>query len=117
MAGRRGPIPALITSARAPRSLDTGERTRRYFLSMAVRVVCFACACFAPLPWNLILFVCAAIIPGVAVILANAVDRRTTPPPDADVTPLDRPALGPGLVVHGDVDEPDSPAGTPGAAA
>lgn len=117
MAGRRGPIPALITSARAPRSLDTGERTRRYFLSMAVRVVCFISACFAPLPWNLLLFVGAAVIPGVAVILANAVDRRTPPAPAPQEAAPDLPALPGGLVIPGDLDEPEPPAGAPGAAA
>ena len=39
VAGRRQAIPALITSARVPRSLDADERNRRYLVSMTVRVL------------------------------------------------------------------------------
>nr|NLI49627.1 DUF3099 domain-containing protein [Propionibacterium sp.] len=104
MAGRRGAIPALITSARVPRSLDADERNRRYLVSMTVRVLCFLAGCFAPFPANIAFFVGAAIIPGFAVILANAVDRRTDGVPPTTPTDADARQLPAGLVVPGDVD-------------
>ena len=76
---------------------------------MSVRVVCFLAGCFAPFPANLAFFAGAALIPGIAVILANAADRRTEPVraagPEAGA-----PQLTAGLVVPGDVDlERDAP--------
>lgn len=100
--------PPLITSARIGRSLDTSQRTRRYVITMVVRVLCFVCGMFAPLPWNLVLLVTAAFLPAAAVLLANAVDHRTPPPPVDTETP-DRLALTSGEVVPGEVDEEGTP--------
>ena len=86
-----------------PKTLDADARNRRYLATMAVRVACFLGGAFAPLPWNLVLFACAAILPAVAVILANAVDLRTAPGPSDDA-PAGAPALTAGVVVDGDVD-------------
>lgn len=74
--------PALITSARPAKSLDVEARNRRYLLTMAVRVACFLGGVLSPAPWNWVLFVGAAVIPPIAVALANAVDLRRGP--DAD---------------------------------
>lgn len=104
MAGRRQAIPALITSARVPRSLDADERNRRYLVSMTVRVLCFLAGCFAPFPVNIAFFVGAAIIPGFAVILANAVDRRTDGVRTTGVADAGARQLTSGVVVPGDVD-------------
>jgi len=104
VAGRRGAIPALITSARVPRSLDADERNRRYLASMAVRVLCFLAGCFAPFPVNIAFFVGAAVIPGFAVILANAVDRRTDGVPSSTAPDAAARQLTAGIVVPGDVD-------------
>ncbi|MCC6497063.1 MAG: DUF3099 domain-containing protein [Propionibacteriaceae bacterium] len=76
------PKPTLITSARKRRSLDNDERRYRYLWTMAVRVACFLAATVTPLPWNLILLVAAAVLPTVAVMLANAIDQRR--PPDLE---------------------------------
>ena len=104
--GRRNALPALITSARFGKSRDTDQRNRRYLASMAVRVACFLAGCFAPAPYNIALFVCAAIIPGVAVILANAIDIRTPPPePAAEAEPTAS-AITAGIVVNGEVEAP-----------
>jgi len=109
--GRKGALPALITSARIGTSLDADQRNRRYLASMAVRVACFLSGCFAPAPYNIVLFVCAAIIPGVAVILANAIDIRTPPPePTAQAAPTAS-SITSGIVVDGEVEQP--PAGAP----
>lgn len=97
--------PLLITSARIPRSLDTSQRTHRYVLTMALRVVCFVAGMFAPLPWSIALLLAAALLPAVGVLLANAVDHRTPPlPPEEDVT---RPALTAGEVIPGEVEQED----------
>ncbi len=104
MAGRRQAIPALITSARVPRSLDADERNRRYLVSMTVRVLCFLAGCFAPFPANIAFFAGAALIPGIAVILANAVDRRTDGVQAGPAADAGARQLTGGVVVTGDVD-------------
>ncbi|WP_052462609.1 DUF3099 domain-containing protein [Nigerium massiliense] len=107
MAGRAThPRPTLITSARKPRSLDADERQKRYLITMSFRVACFLFGCFLPLPWNWAAFIAAAILPGVAVILANAIDRRTVVEQD-DAEPTRYAALPPGLIIPGDVDDKD----------
>lgn len=82
------PKPTLITSARKRRSLDNDERRHRYLWTMAVRVACFLAATVTPLPWNLILLVAAALLPTVAVMLANAIDQRRPP----ELEPLEQPS-------------------------
>lgn len=96
--------PALITSARIGRSLDTSQRTRRYIVTMTVRVVCFGAGMFAPTPWNLVLLLAATFLPAAAVLLANGVDHRTPPTP-SDEPAVSRPALTGGDVVRGEVEE------------
>ena len=84
---------AVITTARFSRTLDTNARRRRYLWTMATRVVCFLAGTIAPMPWNLLLFVAAAVLPALAVMLANAIDLRAQPP--ATMTPAEpgRPEL------------------------
>ena len=84
--------PVLITSARRPRSLDNDARRRRYLWTMAVRVACFLAATVTPLPWNLLLLLAAAVLPTIAVMLANAIDQRL--PAEVEPAGADgRPAL------------------------
>lgn len=96
--------PVLITSARFGKTLDNAARRRRYLWTMAVRVVCFLSATVTPLPWNLLLLLAAAVLPTIAVMLANAVDQRTPPEPEAEV--VSRPEL-PGSQVVGGLVEPE----------
>lgn len=102
-------MPALITSARTGKSLDTDQRNRRYLASMAIRVACFLAGCFTPFPYNIGFFVGAALIPGFAVILANAMDNHAAAPEAADAPPTQAPALTSGLVVPGDIAEAPGP--------
>ena len=95
--------PALITSARIGKTLDTDARRVRYLWTMALRVACFLAATMTPLPWNLVLLVAAAILPTVAVMLANAIDQRRLPDPGPDEP--DRPALPAGETIGGEVEE------------
>ena len=84
------PIP--ITSARPAQSVDIRRREVRYLISMAIRTICFVLAVVStgPLRWS---FVAAAVfLPYVAVVLANATDRRGGYGPDTFMTP-DRPLL------------------------
>lgn len=107
MAGRAEHArPPLITSARFGTSLSTDQRAKRYIITMVFRVVCFFAAVIAPLPWNVVLFVVAALLPGVAVLLGNAADNR----PEPTASPLDeapRLELTTGEVIHGEVQEDD----------
>ena len=95
--------PALITSARFGRTLDTDARRTRYLWTMAVRVACFIAATVTPVPWNLLLLVAAGVLPAVAVMLANAIDQRT--PPEPEIVEADRPALSAGTTIGGTVED------------
>ncbi|MFT3969166.1 MAG: DUF3099 domain-containing protein [Micropruina sp.] len=101
--------PALITSARPARSLDASQRNKRYLWTMAVRVACFLGGVLSPTPWNWVLFVGAAVIPPIAVALANAVDLRRIPE-ETDEGPVDLKELSPQTVVPGSVADEDEPA-------
>lgn len=106
MAGRGATArPPLITSARFGTSLSTDQRTKRYVVTMVFRVVCFLAAVVAPTPWNAVLFVAAALLPGIAVLLGNASDNRPAPLADESEDAASRPALTAGGIVHGEVDD------------
>jgi hypothetical protein len=96
--------PVNITSARPSRSSDISRRQTRYLLSMGIRTVCFVLAVVTtgPLRWG---FVAGAVfLPYVAVVLANATDRRGAAGPRAfDVD--ERPQLEAGPQ-PGDPDRP-----------
>lgn len=96
--------PALITSARPAHSLDANARNKRYLWTMAVRVACFLGGVLSPTPWNWVLFVGAAVIPPVAVALANAVDLRRTPEVAEDPSAALK-ELPPETVVPGSVED------------
>ncbi|HEY3337112.1 MAG TPA: DUF3099 domain-containing protein [Propionicimonas sp.] len=104
MSPASAPKPTLITSARKRRSLDNDERRTRYLWTMALRVVCFLSATLTPLPWNLILLVAAAVLPTIAVMLANAIDLRREPEPEVPET-IERVALPSAEIVDGTVVE------------
>lgn len=89
--------PALITSARPGKTLDADARMFRYLWTMAVRVGCFLAATVTPLPWNLLLLLAAAVLPTVAVLLANAIDQRQLAGPEAPEV-VRRELPGPGTV-------------------
>jgi hypothetical protein len=96
--------PPLITTARRGRTLDTHDRQVRYLWTMALRVACFLAATLTPLPWNLLLLLAAAVLPTIAVMLANAIDQRQPVEPEA-AEPLGLPELGSGETVKGSVEE------------
>ena len=89
--------PVSITAARLSHSEDLRRRQGRYLLSMAVRTLCFVLAIVTdgPLRWTLV--AAAVFLPYVAVVVANAGDRRGGTAP-ASYLVVDRPLLeaGPG---------------------
>ena len=75
---------------------------------MLFRVVCFIAAVVAPIPWNVVLLIAAALLPGIAVLLGNARDNRPEAPvtfDEEDAAP--RLAITAGEVVKGDVEQED----------
>lgn len=65
-----------VTTAQPGRSEDLESRIARYAWMMSLRVVCFVAAVLTPSPWRWILLVGAVFLPSVAVVFANAQQRR-----------------------------------------
>lgn len=84
--------PVSITSARTSHSDDLHRRKVRYLMSMGIRTACFVLAIVTGGPIRWIFVAGAVFLPYVAVVLANATDRRTSPGPASFVS-HDRPAL------------------------
>lgn len=84
--------PVSITTARRSHSEDLRRRQGRYLLSMGIRTLCFLLAIVTsgPLRWTLVAG--AVFLPYVAVVVANASDRRSAGPP-ASYLVVDRPLL------------------------
>ena len=78
--------PVSITSARTSHSDDLHKRQVRYLMSMGIRTVCFVLAIVTTGPVRWILVAAAIFLPYVAVVLANATDRRRSPGPASFVS-------------------------------
>lgn len=83
---------AVITTARHGRSSDLMSREVRYVMTMGIRVLCFVGMALIGGPWRWVLLAGAAFLPGIAVLLANAIDKRGQITPVVHHTPY-RPAL------------------------
>jgi Flp pilus assembly protein TadB len=68
-----------ITSAPVRLSTDQSARQRRYFISMMIRTACFILTVLLPSPFRWFALLGAAILPYVAVVMANA-GRETVLP-------------------------------------
>ncbi|MPV35790.1 DUF3099 domain-containing protein [Georgenia subflava] len=92
MPGRshRGSQVQAITSA--PRALaeDVHARTVRYLVSMGIRTACFLLLLVVPGWWKWVCVAGAVILPGIAVLMANA-GRVRPEPPTTYLTPQDTP--------------------------
>lgn len=82
--------------------MDTDERNKRYLITMLFRVVFFLSGVVAPSPWNWVLFGASAVLPPIAVMLANAVDLRV-PPEEVESQPTSALAITTGEIIRGDV--------------
>ncbi len=91
---RREPQAVRITDARTSHSDDVRHRQLRYLYSMLLRTACFVGAVVTGswVRWTLV--AAAIFLPYIAVVLANAANRRT-PEQAAGFNPT-RGALGPG---------------------
>jgi hypothetical protein len=106
MARTRLPQVAVITDARRGTTLDLEARTKRYLITMGIRTACFLGMIVVPGVWKLVLLVGAALLPGIAVLFANAEDRHVAPfAPDDSNDPWTAPALPAGTVIPGEVEE------------
>ncbi|WP_256335898.1 DUF3099 domain-containing protein [Microbacterium sp. cf332] len=78
--------PSATSLPRAPRD-DSTRRMTKYFIMMAVRVLCFVLmAVITPYGWHTALFaVGAVVLPYIAVVIANVGDDVREP---AAVSPL-----------------------------
>lgn len=100
----------VITEARAPRSEDLARRQRNYLILMAFRVICIVSMFFVPGIWRWLLLAGAAILPGIAVLIANNIDVRTTRVPANDsanrqITASTDDQVVPGELVTDEVDD------------
>ena len=92
---------ASVTSLPQSPKVEADSRTRRYLISMSIRMVCFALTLFVtPYGWYTWVFaVAAAVLPYIAVVGANAgsdstVSRAETPQQALDA-PLEAPPAQP----------------------
>ena len=69
----RGPEPVLITEAQPSLAEQHAARKKRYAIMMATRGVCIVLAAvFVRVPWLMLIFaVAGAVLPWMAVIMAN----------------------------------------------
>jgi hypothetical protein len=65
-----------ITAAPASRSQDLDRRVKRYLISMAIRTACVVLVFVVPGPARWLFGLAAVFLPYVAVLFANATDRR-----------------------------------------
>ncbi|GLY18437.1 hypothetical protein Kisp01_54510 [Kineosporia sp. NBRC 101677] len=88
-----------ITGAVSPHSDDLDARIRRYLISMSLRVVCVVMAIVVHARWGhwswWIFALGAVVLPYVAVVMANAVDKKRGGPGAPPVTPQTRYVLPP----------------------
>ncbi|MDO4898935.1 MAG: DUF3099 domain-containing protein [Rothia sp. (in: high G+C Gram-positive bacteria)] len=65
-----------ITDAVVPQSEGVGARARSYALKMFLRIVCIIAAVMVEGVWQWVFLVGAAVIPWLAVVVANGSDRQ-----------------------------------------
>ena len=96
--GRRGSAP-LITDARMGTSEEMSARIRNYTITMSFRAACFISMVFVHGVFRWVLFVCAVLLPFIAVIAANQVNQHFRRGKMTHALPRERPGLTTG---HGD---------------
>ena len=100
--------PVSITSARTSHSEDLHKRQMRYLLSMGIRTVCFVLAIVTTGPVRWVLVAAAVFLPYIAVVLANATDRRSSAGPASFLT-----EERPGIEARPSDEDPTTPATPP----
>lgn len=74
---RRESATVRITDARTAHSDDLRRRQLRYLMSMGVRTLCFVGAVIVDSWLRWVLLAAALVLPYIAVVMANAVSRRS----------------------------------------
>jgi hypothetical protein len=74
------PVVHSITSAGQAHSDDLDARIKRYLFSMAIRTGCVILVLVIHSPIRWVFAVLAIVLPYVAVVMANAADRRRVKP-------------------------------------
>jgi hypothetical protein len=87
------PVPAVTSLPQSPQD-EADHRVRRYVLTMAIRIVCFALMMFVqPYGWYTWVFaLAAAVLPYIAVVFANAGSDSTETIAESPVQELEAPA-------------------------
>jgi hypothetical protein len=95
---------ASVTSLPQAPKVEADSRTRRYLISMSIRMVCFALTLFVtPYGWYTWVFaIAAAVLPYIAVVGANAGSDSTVTRAESPQQALDAPSVAPDV-------EPDRP--------
>ncbi|MDN5726566.1 MAG: DUF3099 domain-containing protein [Propionibacteriales bacterium] len=103
-----------ITDAGDSATQERHVRERRYYWLMGLRVVCILIAFMIPGWPKWIVIAAAALLPGIAVVLANQKNYKALPDDDEPELETDRAWLSDGRhdVVQGSLAEED-PAGAP----
>lgn len=102
-----------MTEVAESRTDDLNRRRRNYAIAMSIRTGSFLALFFVPGVWKLVPLAAAAVLPVIAVMLANAIDHRPPAPfLEESQTHLALPA---GEVIRGEVvDESESVQTLPG---
>ncbi|HIT76055.1 MAG TPA: DUF3099 domain-containing protein [Candidatus Avipropionibacterium avicola] len=105
----------VITDAPTAASKDARSRRNRYLVLQAARVVCIMIAFLIPGWPKWIVIAAAAILPAVAVLVANQPNQKALLEAEArardrEDAETDRPAVSDGSyqVIHGEVDETET---------
>lgn len=94
----------LITSAGRSQTLELEERQKRYLITMGIRTGCFLAFLVVPGWWKVVALAGAALLPAVAVLLANNSDHHA-PHVLQSAEQETRPALTQSMVVRSDIEE------------
>ena len=88
---------ASVTSLPQAPKVEADSRTRRYLISMSIRMVCFALTLFVtPYGWYTWVFaIAAAVLPYIAVVGANAGSDSTVSRAESPQQALNAPAAAP----------------------
>lgn len=88
---------ASVTSLPQAPKVEADKRTRRYLISMGIRIVCFALMVLVtPYGWYTWIFgIAAAVLPYIAVVAANTGQDSTVVAAESPRQGLSAPAAGP----------------------
>lgn len=82
------------------------ERQKRYTITMSIRTACFLLFLVVPGWWKVVTLALAALLPAIAVVLANGENHRAPVLGEDEERPAaDKLALSVGAVIPGEIDD------------